>query len=277
MAEREPHRLVFVGGVHRSGTSALYRVLGTHAEISCLSNTGVPEEEGQHLQSVYPAARELGGAGRFGFRAQARMLEDSPLVTDENRRRLLAAWSPYWEMEKRFLVEKSPPNLTRSRFLQALFPSSSFIFIIRHPIPTTLSTMKWSHTSITSLIEHWVICYELLQEDLPFLERPLFMKYEDLVAKPDEHADMIAKLLNVENRFDVTGIRGNVNDKYFALWDRLRIPSSGMGRRYWNRVVARLHGSKVGTIEYAREIEDVETRFETAINRFGYSFTQASS
>ena len=59
------HLLVFVGGLHRSGTTPLARALSAHPDISGFSNTGVPEDEGQHLQDVYPPAYVLGGPGRF--------------------------------------------------------------------------------------------------------------------------------------------------------------------------------------------------------------------
>ena len=49
------HTYVFVGGLHRSGTSLLARSLEAHPSVSGFRDTGVPEDEGQHLQSVYPA------------------------------------------------------------------------------------------------------------------------------------------------------------------------------------------------------------------------------
>ena len=61
------HRFVFLAGLHRSGTTLLARLLAAHPDISGLSGTGVPADEGQHLQSVYPAAKVYGGPGRFGF------------------------------------------------------------------------------------------------------------------------------------------------------------------------------------------------------------------
>ena len=87
--------LVFVGGLHRSGTSLLHRCLAEHPDASGFRGTGVPEDEGQHLQSVYRPARAHGGPGRFGFDPGAHLTEESPLVSDENRgaprRRLGAA------------------------------------------------------------------------------------------------------------------------------------------------------------------------------------------
>jgi hypothetical protein len=46
-------RLVFIGGLHRSGTSIVHRCLSDHPDVSGFQSTGVWEDEGQHLQSVY--------------------------------------------------------------------------------------------------------------------------------------------------------------------------------------------------------------------------------
>src|SRR4051812_31203825 len=54
-------RLVFVGGLHRSGTSLVHRCLADHPRASGFRNTGVWEDEGQHLQTVYRPAGSHGG------------------------------------------------------------------------------------------------------------------------------------------------------------------------------------------------------------------------
>src|SRR5213075_2856910 len=86
------HRLILVGGLHRSGTTPLARLLGTHPQVSSFRDTGVKEDEGQHLQDVYPAARTYGGAGRFALAPEAHLTESSPLATPDNARRIFASW-----------------------------------------------------------------------------------------------------------------------------------------------------------------------------------------
>ena len=54
------HHFVFVNGLHRSGTSILYRLLSAQLNFSGFSETGVPEDEGQHLQTVYKLQNMVG-------------------------------------------------------------------------------------------------------------------------------------------------------------------------------------------------------------------------
>lgn len=81
---------LFIGGLHKSGTSLLSRILADHPQISCFANTGAPEDEGQHLQSVYRPARFHGGPGKFGFSPEAHLTDASPLICAGNRARLQA-------------------------------------------------------------------------------------------------------------------------------------------------------------------------------------------
>ena len=99
-----------MAAIRRSGTSLVHRCLTRHPEVTGFSETGVPEDEGQHLQTVYSRAYEHGGAGRFGFDPRAHLTESSPLVTAENRGRLLLEWGEHWDSEKPVRVEKSPPT-----------------------------------------------------------------------------------------------------------------------------------------------------------------------
>jgi hypothetical protein len=214
----EGHRLVFVCGLHRSGTSLLFKWLKHHPRVSGFSDTGVPEDEGQHLQSVYPTANASGGPGRFGFDPAAHLTESSPLVTEANRRALLEAWSPHWDLSRPVLVEKSPPNLIRTRFLQALFPGSAFIVLMRDPVAVAAATRKWSRTSDASLLIHWLVCHERFAADAPYLEHHLILKYEDLVAEPAQWLGRVYEFLGLEPAPPPEDARTGLNDRYHARW-----------------------------------------------------------
>ena len=60
----------------------------------------------------------------------ARLNEHSPLATADNAQKIFREWSRYWDLEKPYLLEKSPPNpsassgqaLSRAAFCKPSFP-----------------------------------------------------------------------------------------------------------------------------------------------------------
>lgn len=211
-------RFVFIGGLHRSGTSPLYRLMSENPTISAFRNTGVPEDEGQHLQSVYPAARAYGGPGKFAFFPEAHLTESSSLVSDENRLMLLREWGRYLDYDRTLYLEKSPKNLIQSRFLQALFPGSRFIFIVRHPIAVSLATQKWAKTPVDDLLEHWRVAHEIYLDDRRFIDRTVLVRYEDIAQ------DRLLILQNISALCDAPISESSIqfvdlNAKYFASWE----------------------------------------------------------
>src|SRR5271170_7939594 len=105
------HTFIFVTGLHRSGTSPLHRCLSAHPSVSGFANTGIFEDEGQHLQTILPNGLEFGGPGRFGFHPDAHMTESHPLATPRTGERVFEQWKNHWDLSKPYLVEKSPPTL----------------------------------------------------------------------------------------------------------------------------------------------------------------------
>jgi Sulfotransferase family len=219
----EGHQFVFLAGLHRSGTTLLARLLAAHPSVSGFSGTGVPADEGQLLQTVYPAAKVYGGPGRFGFAPESHLTEESPLATAESARTLFEEWSPHWDLSQPVLLEKSPPNLLKTRFLQALFPGSSFVVILRHPIPVTIPTSKWRRTRrYHRLLEHWLRCYELFSADRERLERVHVIRYEELVRDPTAVLRGIFEFLGLAPIPPSEPVAAGANERYFREWRELQ-------------------------------------------------------
>lgn len=243
------YHFVFVNGLHRSGTSILYRILSAQQGFSGFSNTGVPEDEGQHLQSVYKPAKHYGGPGKFGFDNQSFLTEVSDLISDKNREKLFVDWANHWNLSNKFLVEKSPPNIVRTRFLQEMFVNSSFVTILRNPIAVSFATQKWSKTSLDSLFKHWLICNENYLEDAQFLKNSLSFKYEEFTSNPDKVllkiSDLLDAKLNLPNEWE---IKQGANEKYFEMWEKYK-------NSFWTK----------------RKANKLIKKYEDAFNKFGYS------
>jgi len=248
------HRFVFVCGLHRSGTSILFKSLRDHPDVSGFHNTNSPEDEGMHLQAVYKPSGYYGGAGKFGFHPDAHLTELSPLITNENRNRLFSEWSSYWDMSKPYLLEKSPPNLIRTRFLQAMFPDSYFIVLLRHPLAVSYATRAWyrryriNWRSLSRIFRHWLVCHEILLDDLPYLKNYMILKYEQFVSDPDTYTKKVYEFLDVDPIPNNQKVLSSVNEKYFSKWKN---DLSG----FLSSLSARL----------------IIKRFESRLNRFGYS------
>jgi hypothetical protein len=239
-------RLLFIGGLHRSGTSLVHRCISSHPQVAGFHDTGVLEDEGQYLQGVYPIGQAHGGPGRFALDPRCHLTESSPLVSRASRERLLEEWGPYWQAGAAVRVEKSPPNLIRMRFLQALFPESAFLMVMRHPVAVACATQKWSHTSWTTLIHHWVAAHEIMLADSAHVSRVHVIRYEDFVRAPDETLHPVWSMLALPSQPAGESVRDNVNRTYFDRWSTTRNPVRLLDRRR-------------------------AARHDEAVRRFGYS------
>lgn len=286
-------RHVFIGGLHRSGTTLLASVLGQHPDVSHFSQTGVIEDEGQFLQTVYQVDTDFGGPGRFAFDGKAYLDERSGLVSAANAMKLAQDWGKYWDGSKTVFIEKTPANLIRGRFLQALFPDSFFIFIVRHPVATSIATYKWSGTGIYSLLHHWVRAHEIMRDDLPFLDRALVVSYEGLMAEPAAILRHIEDFIGLKNHNYRTGFNQDMNAKYFSSWQTLFLSNVSRvkpvppvhavhshvkrsfrnnWRRYLKGYIRKwLFGEDRQLSLTLYEAQDAVSMFEESVNEWGYS------
>ena len=242
------NKFLFIGGLHRSGTSVLHRLLSEHPLTSGFQDTGVPEDEGQHLQTVFAAAHKYGGPGEFAFHPEVHLTEDSDLINQTNRELLLSEWGAYYDLQKPVLLEKSPPNLVRSRFLRQMLPNAYFVFIVRHPVAVSLATEKWSDKTITERLLHWHTAHSIMLDDIGTASNCLVIRYEDLVSSCGNYLDQICDMVNID-RFTAKESVENHNDKYFLDWER----------RY---------GSEI------RTLQAVLPQKNDLLEHFGYSLTR---
>ncbi len=246
--ELAAHRLVFVGGLHRSGTTFLADTLARHPEFSGLTGTGAIKNEGQSLQPVFPWGGRWGGPGRFGFRRRLRLTADTPGADLEGAIQMWRAWRPFWDLSKPNLIEKSPPNIVRLPFFQAAFPNCAFVVIVRHPIPVSLATRKWCRATRFQLVRHWARVHDLFTADLPHLRSVAIVRYEDMVADFGAIWSALVEFLGAGSTAAPATPATGMNDKYFARW-----AGSGPAARLDHRLIERC--------------------FARAAARFGYSFS----
>lgn len=184
-----PQRWIFVIGCYNSGTSLLADVLARHPDVG-----GLPGE-GQYFTDHLPMAEQFGWP-----RLWARCLDQvrlEPGDLDETTiRRIKRQWSIYYPRHTPNLVEKSIANATRMPFLQAHFQPAYFIVITRNGyavaegIRRRVVPGQWGNREypdrypIGVCAEQWRASDELIEQDLPQLQRTISVTYEQLTADP---------------------------------------------------------------------------------------------
>ena len=261
--------LLFVGGLQRSGTTTLATTIDALDGASAQSfdwlkrslSANASEDrfaaicrwrgvgrsylrdvirsgglEGKFAQDVYPyvyALRDWGRGGNRGLRRLA-LDADSDLATAENAAKLWDEWKDFWNASAAVLVEKTPENVVRSTFLQALYPANArFVFVLRHPLAWALAVDKWlknkwnaKHTrylvdaedrAMDRRLDMWRRVWTKAREDLASLDHAAVVHAE--AAALDGASPALARVLGGAAP-DLAPFRGlaRSNLQYVACW-----------------------------------------------------------
>jgi len=301
-----PDRTIFVGGLPRSGTTLVSKVISSHPLVTGLIRTPTPHNEGQYLQKVYPRAYEMGvevlrarrgplgrwlayGIGRgqnshWAYHESAHLTELDVSLFPDARNRLLNQWRPYFEKpDARILVEKSPPNLMKTRWLQEVFPGSTFVTVSRHPMMQALAVKKWGTrrnrvgVDLAQIIHHWFTAMDCYREDAHHLDQTMMIRFEDFMVSPATNLNALGQQLAIDAgafAVDKVSVR---EDPYMPYWrfyagiDRAAafstiIPQNTTTRRLIvpvERLVARVFGPSIAL--------RIERQYESRMNEYGYS------
>ena len=201
---------LFLLGVNNSGTTLLTRMLESHPQIRSLPH------EGQRYTRALAKPGQFGAVRLWGTQMEAfRLTEtDAPDIA----RRCRFDWAHAYEHRPGVILEKSPPNTVRSRWLQAHFRPCRFIAIVRNPYAVCQGIRRRQGHDIEAAATHWARSNGCLLDDLPRLERAQLITYEALCDDPERTLDQINRLLALESPLDA-GVFGkqydvhNINDE----------------------------------------------------------------
>ena len=194
--EPHEHYWLFILGCNNSGTTLLAEILGAHPLVRTLP------KEGQRLTTAIPNSATLGIGRVFTQRLDLfRWTEDS---LADRVARLRYDWAYYFTSGSGVLLEKSPPNAVRSRWLQRYFGPSRFIVIVRSPYAVCEGIARRKGHSIEEAATHWTRVHEILRTDTKYLERCLSIRYEDFCERLEEQLQRMERFLGLGIPFDRT-------------------------------------------------------------------------
>lgn len=231
--------MVFVGGLHRSGTSLVARLLAETDDATGLEGTGFEEDEGHYLHDAVRSVKEYGGPGRFGFHPAAHL--GPSLEPEHDRNSVLQAFAPYWGNRAASVkVEKSPQYVMQSVWLRSVFPGCRMVMVTRHPATVALATQKWTRPgptrlrrampamSIEQLMGHWIRCHHLLEQDRHLVNGMSVVRFEDIM---DPGSDCLAQLgadLHLASSIERPAPRPQaVTKSYDERWQRWLASTAG--------------------------------------------------
>jgi hypothetical protein len=192
----ERHFWLFVLGLNNSGTTLLVDLLRSHPTVRCLPN------EGQYLTRALPLPREFGVPRRFSERLDifhwTEANDPGPAL------RIQYDWAAHYPQCNGILVEKSPPNTLRSRWLQHNFRPARFLAITRHPYAVCEGIRRREGYAIEDAARHWRMANECMLDDLTHIDHSLFVTYEDVCARPMEFLERLHIFLGLQIPFDAS-------------------------------------------------------------------------
>ena len=185
---------LFVLGLNNSGTTLVADLLKSHPRMRWLPN------EGQYLTAGLPLPRDYGVPRKFAERLDVfhwtEANDPGPAL------RIQFDWAVHYQDRPGILLEKSPPNTMRSRWLQHNFRPSRFLAITRHPYAVCEGIRRREGHSIEEAASHWKLSNATMLDDITRLEHCLFVTYEELCARPQDYLQRLQAFLGLEVPFE---------------------------------------------------------------------------
>jgi hypothetical protein len=204
---------VFLVGCYNSGTTLLAELLGQHPSISALPT------EGHFITDQFVKDYEVGLPRMWVEREDLFRLTENDQGPDPVR--LKKEWGMRLDLSRPVLLEKSPPNTAKTRWLQAHFENAHFIAMVRngYAVAEGISRKAEPHHRaggwpIEMSAYQWKRSNEILQQDARHLKQVLWVKYEDLVS------DTIGTLNRIMAFIDVPGFDSFESERSWTIHER---------------------------------------------------------
>ena len=188
------HRWVFIIGSTNSGSTLLQDILSGHPEISGMRG------EGQYrTRALVRDENRL-----FGMQKDDFILTE---VDDGNYLRVYYDWYFETKGDRKILLEKTPVNSMRMRWLQHWFSPAQFIVIARSPYGVCEGMARKTGVSIAEAAENWRIVYQTILDSFEYVDSHLMITYDDLTDETDTTLEKIGGFLSLMVPFESLGSR----------------------------------------------------------------------
>lgn len=204
---------IFLVGCYNSGTTLLAELLGQHPSISALPT------EGHFITDQFVKDFDVGLPRMWVER------EDLFRITEEDEGpdpvRLKKEWGMRLDLSKPVLLEKSPPNSAKTRWLQKHFENAYFIGIMRNGYAVAEGITRKANPShlknswpIEMSAYQWKRSNEVLDQDAKHLRHYMWITYEDLAA------DTMGTLNKITEFVGIPEFENFANERTWSIHER---------------------------------------------------------
>jgi hypothetical protein len=187
-----PDRWVFIVGCYNSGTTLLHDLLATHSDV------GSMPWEGQFYTDQFPLPRALNLPRLWAIQPEHFHLAESD-GSEIRVERLKRQWGARFnDPSRRVLIEKSPTNAGRTRWLQRHFENACFIGIVRNGFAVAEGIRRKAGHPVGLAARQWRVSNEIMLADFEHLRHRLLIRYEDLTDDLDTQMRRVAEFLDLE-------------------------------------------------------------------------------
>lgn len=194
----KPEKWVFLVGCYNSGTTLLSELLSRHPSISALPT------EGHFITDQFVKDYDVGLPRMWVGNEKLFRLNELDAGPDAGR--IKREWAMRLDLSKPVLLEKSPPNSARTRWLQKNFENAHFIAIVRNGYAVAEGISRKGDPKhlgydwpIEDSIWQWRRGNEILFDDAKHLKHFHQIKYEDLASDPLLVLNEITRFLGIED------------------------------------------------------------------------------
>jgi tetratricopeptide (TPR) repeat protein len=259
-ATRDAGGLAFLVGFPRSGTTLLDRMLGTHPDIEVL-------EEKSLFSSLHQDWSETGTLEALAEVSDAQITDAREIYRREMSRHRR-------QPQRSLVIDKLPLNLAYLFLIYRLFPESPVIFLQRHPMDVCISCYFQAFELEASMayfldIEQTAQYYNAVMQvaalSMDQVGNPLHqLRYEDLVAEPNDQLTAMLNFLAVECHDSVQEYRQQDGS------ETSNTPS-------YQQVSQPLHTRSIGKWRhYSKQLESSIPVLQPWVKRFGYEETNTA-
>lgn len=235
---------IFIVGMPRSGTTLLERMLGGHSRVV-----------------------DAGELRDFTYQARCLTQCPGPLNTDPSLARLLARWTDWVSLGRRYLshtqwrargrpfyTDKMPVNFLNLGWIAKALPRARFLHMVREPMDVCFSNLKQlfapgnAHSfELVEMADHYIRYRALMAHwHRAFPGRVLDVDYRALVTDPEVSARKVLDfcglpwepgVVAIEERRDAVAtasmvqVREAIHTRFLGQWQRYAVPLEPMRER----------------------------------------------